>query len=232
MSSRLSSENQTDCDRELECSASTGKLIESDAAEERVRTKGTKWVFPEYELEIDHEPDASEAVDAHEAKLIADFEKAKAERQRAPAQGESDPFTDDSAIDVTQQELNDAIGAASGQDQQYVRFLTRVALAKDQVLRYARWQDESVLWVHSEGTRSAESVPPCSRCGGPRQFECQVLPQLLFYLQVDQQGSLSDISARSCDWGTLAVYTCTASCPLNGEYADEFLHYQPPYSGA
>lgn len=134
---------------------------------------------------------------------------------------------------MTQRELNEAVGALpGGQDKQYVRFLTRVALAKDQVLRYARWRDESALWVHAEGARAPNTAPPCPRCGGARKFEFQVLPQLLFYLKVDADSSLREIGARSCDWGTLAVYTCAQSCPLDAQYADEFLHYQPPYAGA
>lgn len=131
---------------------------------------------------------------------------------------------------MTQNELNEAIGA-SGQDKQYVKFLTRVALAKDQVLRYARWQEDSVLWVHESGTRESDTAPPCERCGSARKFEFQVLPQLLFYLKVDQTSSLSEIKKRSVDWGTLAVYTCERSCPLDAQYADEFLHYQPAYAG-
>jgi len=153
-------------------------------------------------------------------------------KQQTAAAGESDVLTDDSAIDVTQSELNEAIGALpAGQDAQYVRFLTRVALAKDQVLRYARWRDESALWVHEEGTRAAATAPACPRCGGPRQFEFQVLPQLLFYLKVDADSSLPEIGKRGCDWGTLAVYTCAQSCPLDAQYADEFLHVQSPYAG-
>lgn len=141
-------------------------------------------------------------------------------------------FTDDSEIDVTQRELNDAIGASQNQDKLYIRFLTRVELAKDQVVRYSRWHDANVLWVHSTDTLASTSVPACPHCGSSRKFEFQVLPQLLFYLHVDDQSSLSDIASRSCDWGTLAVYTCARSCALDGQHAEEFLHYQSPYAGA
>lgn len=144
--------------------------------------------------------------------------------------GEKAGEEDDMDLDVTQRELNEALGHTKDQDPQYVRFLTRVALAKDQVLRYSRWENEAVLWVHSEGMHTGD-VPPCERCGGERKFEFQVLPQLLNYLCVDQQSSLGDISSRSCEWGTLAVYTCAKSCPLETQCAQEFLHYQPAYAG-
>ncbi|RLN73335.1 hypothetical protein BBJ28_00018047 [Nothophytophthora sp. Chile5] len=212
--------------------SSTHELVDPEAAVELLRTQGSKWLFPEHELEIDHEPDSREAANEYEAKLLADFEKDKVIGGRKTREGdESDPFTDDSELDVSQRELNEALGHAGDQDAQYVRFLTRVALAKDQVLRYSRWESDAVLWVHSQGIRTA-AVPPCDRCGGDRKFEFQVLPQLLNYLGVDQQGSLGDISSRSCEWGTLAVYTCARSCPLETQSAQEFLHYQPAYAGA
>ena len=137
---------------------------------------------------------------------------------------------DSTDLDVTQQEVNEALGHTQDQDKQYVRFLTRVAIAKDQVLRYSRWENEAVLWVHSEGMH-IDDVPPCERCGGERKFEFQVLPQLLNFLSVDLQSSLGDIASRTCEWGTLAVYTCAKSCPLEAQCAQEFLHYQPAYAG-
>ncbi|TMW64018.1 hypothetical protein Poli38472_014135 [Pythium oligandrum] len=208
-------------------------VVESNESRDTLRTKGSKWLFPQYEVEIEHEPDAGEAVTEHEAKLLADFERNKRMAAAHAKDGdESDPFTDDSEIDVSQKDLNEALGSTAQQDKNYIRFLTRVELAKDQVLRYARWQENSVLWVHEQETLASDAAPPCARCGAARKFEFQVLPQLLFYLQVDQTSSLQQISEKSCEWGTLAVYTCTESCNLNGEYSEEFLHYQTPYAGA
>lgn len=195
-------------------------LVVSEESKKKMISKGSKWVFPEQDLEIDHEPDSREAINEHEAKLMAEFEKNKDEKDE----------DDGMDMDVTQQELNDALGHTKDQDPQYVRFLTRVELAKDQVLRYSRWENEAVLWVHSEGIHTGD-VPPCERCGGERKFEFQVLPQLLNYLGVDQQSSLVDITSRTCEWGTLAVYTCAKSCPLETKCAQEYLHYQPAYAG-
>lgn len=156
----------------------------------------------------------------------------KASAKKAQDGEESDVFTDDSEIDITQRELNDAIGSSQNQDKHYIRFLTRVELAKDQVLRYSRWNEKNVLWVHSDKILDDDAVPACPHCGGERKFEFQVLPQLLFYLHVDQKSSLSEISEKSCEWGTLAIYTCVNSCPLENKYVEEFLHYQTPYAGA
>lgn len=58
------------------------------------------------------------------------------------------------------------------------------------------------------------------------------MPQLLSYLGVDED----DPSAP--DWGTIAVFSCAASCAAAGEeggdgdgssaYAEEFVWVQPP----
>ena len=158
--------------------------------------------------------------------------KAARSQHSAGDDEESNPFTDDSEIDITQQELNEVLGSTATQDKNYIRFLTRVALAKDQVLRYSRWQDDCVLWVHADATLAPQDVPPCANCGGARKFEFQVLPQLLFYLQVDRKSTLRDINDKSCEWGTLVAYTCAQSCAAGGEYVPEFLFRQTPYTGA
>ncbi|TYZ66400.1 hypothetical protein PybrP1_002539 [[Pythium] brassicae (nom. inval.)] len=214
-----------DCARCLE----TNRLVETQSFVDSMRAKGSKWLFPEYELVIDHEPDSREAANDERPGLTRCVVATADKTQQTGS--ESDVFTDDSEIDVTQRELNDAIGASQNQDKLYIRFLTRVELAKDQVLRYSRWHDSNVLWVHAKDTLAGAGAPACPRCGGARRFEFQVLPQLLFYLHVDDTSSLSDITSRSCDWGTLAVYTCETSCPLDGEHVEEFLHYQSPYAG-
>ncbi|DAZ92708.1 TPA: hypothetical protein N0F65_012833 [Lagenidium giganteum] len=221
--------HKADCAKCLE----TQTLVESDETKDEIRTKGSKWVFPEYDMCIEHEPDSGEAVDEHERKLINEYEKSEMETiltnksNTASTDGESNPFTDDSEIDISQKELNELTGAKSAQDKNYIRFLTRIALAKDQVLRYSRWQNDSVLWVHSEGAlQQPGDIPNCPKCGGERAFEFQVLPQLLFYLQVDRSCTISEIKEQTCDWGTLVISTCTKSCPLEKAYVEEHLFYQ------
>ncbi|KAK5915166.1 hypothetical protein CesoFtcFv8_000783 [Champsocephalus esox] len=61
----------------------------------------------------------------------------------------------------------------------------------------------------------------CTRAtpGGARIFEFQVMPQLLNSLCVDSTGA-------SIDWGTLAVYACSASCNNDDQYCPEFIWKQ------
>ncbi|KAF3832506.1 hypothetical protein F7725_026171 [Dissostichus mawsoni] len=65
---------------------------------------------------------------------------------------------------------------------------------------------------------SDQDIPPCT-CGAKRIFEFQVMPQLLNSLCVDSTGA-------SIDWGTLAVYACSASCNNDDQYCPEFIWKQ------
>jgi hypothetical protein len=74
-------------------------------------------------------------------------------------------------------------------------------------------------------------APQCHTCGAPRRFEFQVLPQLLSALGVDATLSSPDSSGAALDFGTIAVYTCTASCSAGGAggapYTEEWAWVQP-----
>jgi len=67
----------------------------------------------------------------------------------------------------------------------------------------------------------AADVPVCSACGSAREFEFQVLPQLLYFLKVDSKAK------DALDWGTLVVYTCKDSCGDGSKYTPEFVWTQP-----
>lgn len=48
----------------------------------------------------------------------------------------------------------------------------------------------------------------------------QVMPQLLNFLGVPADAK------HAPDWGSIAVYSCAASCRTAQAYADEFVHVQ------
>lgn len=69
--------------------------------------------------------------------------------------------------------------------------------------------------------------PPCRRCGAPRRFEFQITPQTLSYVlgataapsshapaPLASASSPASSSFPDIDFGTIAVYTCTASCDV------------------
>jgi hypothetical protein len=87
------------------------------------------------------------------------------------------------------------------------------------------------------GAAAAPAVPPCARCGAPRLFEFQLLPQALSYLL---PGGKADVAASGpsglagvdLDFGTIAVYTCSRSCvggaaDADSAYASEAAWVQP-----
>ena len=49
----------------------------------------------------------------------------------------------------------------------------------------------------------------------------QVMPQLLNYLGVPADAK------HAPDWGSIAVYSCAASCRTEKAYVDEFVFVQP-----
>ncbi len=141
----------------------------------------------------------------------------------------------------------------------YVAFQTRVQLAPEQCLRYCFSDGAAPLCPSPAGVPGPASVPLCPRCGGPRVFEfqvraccklikdpeplfpasnsppallrshLQVMPQLLNYLGIDED------DPAALDWGTIAVYSCRASCPIvapaegptqGSAYAEEFVWVQ------
>lgn len=98
----------------------------------------------------------------------------------------------------------------------FQRFKKKIAPEPHQVIRYSR--GGSPLWVSSQHVPSDEDIPSCT-CGAKRTFEFQVMPQLLNNLSVDSTGA-------SIDWGTVAVYTCSASCERSDQYCPEVIWKQ------
>ncbi|CDF32839.1 programmed cell death protein 2 [Chondrus crispus] len=96
-----------------------------------------------------------------------------------------------------------------------------VGYASSQVVRY-EW-DGLALWA-ARGGRCGEAGA-CQRCGAPRVFEMQVMPQLAWYVRHDDaRATIEAVAERLRDgmeWATIAVYSCSRSCPLGDVYARE-----------
>lgn len=62
-------------------------------------------------------------------------------------------------------------------------------------------------------------------CGAYREYEFQVLPTILYYLEED------DGHRHATDFGTIVVYTCSSACSPAGHnvsYCEEVAFVQPP----
>ncbi|KDP33257.1 hypothetical protein JCGZ_13097 [Jatropha curcas] len=101
----------------------------------------------------------------------------------------------------------------------WVSFQNRITKAPEQVLRYCRNGSAKPIWPVSSGQPSKADIPNCCYCGGPSNFEFQILPQLLYYF-----GVKNDVD--SLDWGTIVVYTCASSCEASISYKEEFAWVQ------
>ncbi|KAI8868328.1 hypothetical protein GQ42DRAFT_125405, partial [Ramicandelaber brevisporus] len=133
-------------------------------------------------------------------------------------------------VDDDGNEVDDNEETDTGVDPAFIRFHKRVLRAPSQVLRYTRTADDPVdattpLWVSEKGKPSQDDIPACELCGGERELEMQIMPQLLDKIGIDHKG------IDSIDWGTLLIYTCANSCSLNGldlkkRYAEEVLFRQ------
>ncbi|XP_047312935.1 programmed cell death protein 2 [Impatiens glandulifera] len=109
--------------------------------------------------------------------------------------------------------LHDFEGDADKQS--WVSFQDRIGRAPEQIMRYCRHEKAKPLWPMHSGRPSKADIPNCSSCGGPRAFEFQILPQLLYYF-----GVKNDVD--SLDWASIVVYTCENSCEGSSSYKEEF----------
>ncbi|KAJ2610808.1 hypothetical protein GGF44_006191, partial [Coemansia sp. RSA 1694] len=110
-------------------------------------------------------------------------------------------------------------------DRAFLLFQRKIQKSPDQVIRYTRSSESSEpLFVSDTGKPEArDSVPDCELCGAAREFEFQIMPQMLNYLSVDSA------DPTSVDWGTLLVYTCPKSCSsasAASAYASEVVYRQ------
>lgn len=163
----------------------------------------------ELELYIDVEPDSD------------DEENAAAELSEGASNGAGAGGEEDDGI--TEADLREVEAlVAHAHDEQWASFQSRLARAPTQCVRYCREDGAAPLWPTQRDL--PPSVPPCPLCDGPRRFEFQILPQILFYAGVDR----GDANADDLDFSSIAVFTC--ACTLSADriaetgcaYAEEF----------
>lgn len=162
------------------------------------------FLFPESELIT--EPEAVE----EEETIEADEEDEEEDGTEKCGDGPS------SADTLAEADLEEMAMHDTQDNKVFQQFKRKIAPEPHQVVRYSR--GGSPLWVSSQHIPSEEDIPSCT-CGATRTFEFQVMPQLLNSLCVDRTGA-------SIDWGTLAIYSCSASCDLDDQYGPEFIWKQ------
>ncbi|ONK67563.1 uncharacterized protein A4U43_C05F1340 [Asparagus officinalis] len=156
-------------------------------------------LWPEYEIE-------------NEDECLSDYEHSEdtsSATSLVPVQNKTDEAF---------QSLSDKF-AADNDKENFASFQQRIAKAPEQVLRYCRDLAAKPLWPLSIGRPTKADIPRCNYCKGPRSYEFQIMPQLLYYFGVRNDPD-------SLDWGTIVVYTCSGSCDSSVSYKEEFAWVQ------
>lgn len=97
-------------------------------------------------------------------------------------------------------------------DQVFSRFMKKVSLCPQQVMRYCHHGNPR--FISEPPANMAQVVPACGSCGGARTFELQLMPALVSQLrrsEEPQDGGGSRAEAE-LEFGTVLVYTCAGSC--------------------
>ncbi|XP_063801498.1 programmed cell death protein 2-like [Pseudophryne corroboree] len=81
------------------------------------------------------------------------------------------------------------------------KFLKKISLCRQQILRYS-WNG---IPLYMSLPDVASQPLPCTRCGGRRVFEFQLMPALVTMLQ----GTKADLLL---EFGTVLIFTCERSC--------------------
>ncbi|XP_060081700.1 programmed cell death protein 2-like [Ylistrum balloti] len=182
------------------------------SSKEKTQTKYVKGVlFPEFELIT--EPEDLDDVESDEENYTKGEEEKWQEYEDFLKSDKAGSLIPDN---VAKNELEKMATVESMDDKIFRRFKERIKTNPDQVLRYHKGGQP--LWVSANHIPKETDIPICL-CGAKRQFEFQVMPQMLSHLQVDQLGD-------SLDWGILCVYTCSNSCQIGNDYQSEFLWKQ------
>jgi len=152
--------------------------------------------FPEGLLEIEEEPEKDEKQnDSQDYKHLID---PNMEIEEAISEG------------VTEDEWNQ-VESGQTNDKASEKFNSRVRRAPQQIIRYQR-SGEPLLCTF---TAKLPEISACSKCGGQRSFEFQVMPQILCVL------GLGSELQEAVDWGSIYIFTCNKDCDIEG-YVEEF----------
>ncbi|KAJ4429449.1 hypothetical protein ANN_21618 [Periplaneta americana] len=178
--------------------------------EENEARKEMGFLLPQFEIVTESE----DCVLVDETETNSDLkteEERLREFQKMVQQGKAGTLQGDDSVDDELQKIT------SSEDKQFLKFSERIKKSPEQILRYERSGEP--LWISSNNIPKEGDIPCCEYCGGQRQFEFQILPQMLNYLDLDN-------TEKSVDWGILAVYTCSKSCDGIPAYKQEFLWKQ------
>lgn len=166
--------------------------------------KNNSFLFPEYELVKEPEKIISEDDEDYKEVEQEEIEKYKSMVQNK----ELESFNSNEDIEDLSKMAN------ADEDEVFTQFRAKIEEYPDQVIRYDHGGQILYISDHTE----IKDIPKCSTCNGERQFEFQIMPQLLNFLHFKD-------TVNSLDWGIIAIFTCKQSCVQEG-YITEYVWKQ------
>ncbi|KAL0131936.1 hypothetical protein PUN28_000010 [Cardiocondyla obscurior] len=174
--------------------------------EANINNNSNSFLFPEYEIVIEND----NIVKENQQQNTLENEQEEIEKYNTMVQDGKAGIFQHKDVD------NDLLCMANDEkDEMFANFRTKIDDYPDQILRYDR--GGNVLYISSHN--QIVDVPKCPECNSNRQFEFQIMPQLLNFLD------LKDV-VKSLDWGILAVFTCKQSCVPKDKYVKEYIWKQ------
>ncbi|CAH4018538.1 unnamed protein product [Pieris brassicae] len=164
-----------------------------------ITESGKDLLFKEWELIVDEEDEE----DVKDVDTNEEMEKLRKLIQEQKAGTMND--VNDSELEEYSRNIPE--------DKLFNKFNKRIARHPDQVLRYDK--GGTPLWITGNSNVLID-VPNCQYCNEERQYEFQIMPQLLNFINVG-------IELNSIDWGVLAIYTCKQSCNKGPAYKEEIV---------
>ncbi|GAB2269731.1 hypothetical protein Dimus_004652 [Dionaea muscipula] len=194
------SNHKGDCKRSTICSPSLGASSTACVhSVDTMRRAASNTLWPEYVISFDSE--------------------CESENEQSKDHGD---VCLSGSVDVMDRMMNSLMNDFEGNDDKrsWASFEERIAKDPNQILRCSKGGNGKPLWPKLTGRPSKADIPACQYCGGPLRFEFQIMPQLLYYFNVENE-------ADSLDWATIAAYTCAASCDETSVvYKEEFAWVQ------
>ena len=198
-----------------------------DVMKMKTKNENENTVYPEFEIVVEPESDADEAScsSMDSEGVVADTNDDDNKKTSANT-NKKKMFQSIGDEAITETDLKEiASGVIDSDAQRLATFSVKLAKFPDQVLRYCPAQNAKAMWPSKSLAPDDRNIPDCPRCRGKRRFEFQILPTIVSFIVPKESVELND---SSLDFGSIAVYTCSKSCALEGEYAEEYVLVHPP----